>query len=104
MAEHGDDPNARGALRSPSRANWRAHDPLDLTGKLRGTRLYLSSGTTGLPGALDPNSSWSPVQFGEAITGADTRRPSRRGSCCRSTPVTANLYLSRDPLLAVLAA
>jgi S-formylglutathione hydrolase FrmB len=32
-------------------ANWRAHDPVELAGRLRGTGLFISSGTTGLPGA-----------------------------------------------------
>ncbi|MGA3524951.1 alpha/beta hydrolase [Melissospora conviva] len=93
VAEHGDDLTDAWGSPVTNRANWRAHNPLDLTGKLRGTRLYLSSGTTGLPGALDPNGSWSPVQFGEAITGADTTTFATR-LLLSFTPVTTNLYLS----------
>lgn len=35
-------------------ANWKAHDPYSLASKLRGTGLYLSAGTTGFRGPLDP--------------------------------------------------
>lgn len=35
-------------------ANWRAHDPYYLAQNLRGTGLYVSAGTTGNPGPLDP--------------------------------------------------
>ncbi|MEO5877809.1 MAG: alpha/beta hydrolase family protein [Streptosporangiaceae bacterium] len=35
------------------RANWRAHDPYVNAAKLKGTGVYLSAGTTGLPGTLD---------------------------------------------------
>jgi S-formylglutathione hydrolase FrmB len=34
-------------------ASWAAHNPYDLAGRLRGTRLFVSSGT-GDPGPLDP--------------------------------------------------
>jgi S-formylglutathione hydrolase FrmB len=34
-------------------ANWRAHDPIALAARLRGTGLFISSGTNGLPGPLD---------------------------------------------------
>jgi S-formylglutathione hydrolase FrmB len=36
------------------RHNWEAHDPTTLAGRLRGTKLYISSGTTGNPGPFDP--------------------------------------------------
>lgn len=52
--------------------NWREHDPLSQAAKLRGTKIYLSSGTTGLPGDLDPNDSWEPLQLGEAVVGLNT--------------------------------
>jgi S-formylglutathione hydrolase FrmB len=35
-------------------ANWQAHDPYVLAQRLRGTGLYVSAGTTGNPGPLDP--------------------------------------------------
>ncbi len=37
------------------RWNWLEHDPYVNAGNLRGTGVYLSSGTTGLPGELDPS-------------------------------------------------
>lgn len=36
-----------------NRANWQAHDPTSLAGKLRGTRVHFSAGTTGKPNDLD---------------------------------------------------
>ncbi|MGI8334953.1 alpha/beta hydrolase [Actinomadura scrupuli] len=48
--------------------NWKAHDPYELAPKLRGTGLYISAGTTGLPGPYDPNpDGGDPVQ--EALAG-----------------------------------
>ncbi|MFD0683591.1 alpha/beta hydrolase [Actinomadura fibrosa] len=35
-------------------ANWDAHDPIKLLPKMRSTKLYVSSGTTGQRGPLDP--------------------------------------------------
>jgi S-formylglutathione hydrolase FrmB len=45
--------------------NWRAHDPYVLAAHLRGTGLYVSSGTTGLPSPIDP-----PVNTGAGLIGA----------------------------------
>jgi len=73
-ADNGDDPKAIWGDPSLQAANWHAHNPEDLAAALRGTGLYLSSGTTGLAGDLDPNGFWSPVQFGEAVVGVDTAR------------------------------
>lgn len=42
------------------RATWAAHDPTELAGKLRGTRLYVASGT-------------GPIDNTEALVGRDTR-------------------------------
>ncbi|WP_433330496.1 alpha/beta hydrolase [Spirillospora sp. CA-294931] len=36
------------------KANWDAHDPIALLPRMRGTRFYISSGTTGKPGPFDP--------------------------------------------------
>jgi S-formylglutathione hydrolase FrmB len=52
-------------------ANWKAHDPYVLAENLRGTELFVSSGTTGLPGAADrpePGEEKS-VQFQEVLCG-----------------------------------
>ncbi|WP_019632754.1 alpha/beta hydrolase [Actinomadura atramentaria] len=55
-------------------ANWKAHDPYELAGKLRGTGLYISAGTTGMPGPYDdPANSPIDANFygatGELIVG-----------------------------------
>lgn len=34
--------------------NWVAHDPTSLARRLRGIKLYISAGTTGQPGAVEP--------------------------------------------------
>ncbi|MGI8332962.1 alpha/beta hydrolase [Actinomadura scrupuli] len=55
-------------------ANWKAHDPYELANNLRGTGLYISSGTTGLPGPYDspePGHEKS-VQFQEVLCGSTT--------------------------------
>jgi diacylglycerol O-acyltransferase/trehalose O-mycolyltransferase len=91
--ENGDDPMAMWGSPILQAANWRAHNPLDLAPNLGGTSLYLSSGTTGLPGDLDPNGSWSPVQFGEIPVGASTSAMAWRLSAAR-IPVTVNKYLN----------
>ena len=91
--DNGDDPTAMWGSPIFQVANWRAHNPLDLAADLRGTSLYLSSGTTGLPGPLDPNGSWSPVQFGEIPVGASTSAMARRLSAA-GVPVTVNKYLN----------
>lgn len=43
-------------------ANWQAHDPYLQAQRLRGTGLFVSSGTTGLPGPLDPK-NLTPAQY-----------------------------------------
>lgn len=35
------------------RANWAAHDPASLAARLRGTKIHISSGTTGMPGPFE---------------------------------------------------
>ncbi|WP_157249180.1 alpha/beta hydrolase [Nonomuraea typhae] len=48
---------------------WAKNDPLALAGNLRGTSLYLSSGTTSFLGPLDPpGSPWHPAHLGEPIS------------------------------------
>lgn len=51
-------------------ANWRAHDPVELAPQLRGTGLFISSGTNGLPGPLDDGSTiiGGPVELPVGLT------------------------------------
>jgi len=74
FAIHGncDDPAAVWGLPTQQARNWREHDPLSQAEKLRGTKVYLSSGTTGLPGDLDPTHSWQPLQVLESMLGVNT--------------------------------
>jgi len=91
MTENGDDPNALWGPSGFGQPNWREHDPLTQAAKLRGTKVYLSSGTTGLPGALDPNTAWSPVQLGEAVVGLNTAAL-RAKLFLLGIPATISLY------------
>ncbi|HEX2313118.1 MAG TPA: alpha/beta hydrolase family protein [Thermomonospora sp.] len=73
-------------------ANWRAHDPYHLAPGLRGTGLYVSSGTTGLNGPhTPPGSVWRLTQLAEIIVGrmnkAFLARLDELG-----IPVTAHIY------------
>lgn len=90
-ANNGDDPNAIYGSPILQALNWHQHNPLDLAAGLRGTGVYLSSGTTGLPGDLDPNGFWSPEQFGEAVVGASTAALAATLSLY-FIPVTVDLY------------
>jgi len=90
-SDNGDDPNAIWGSPTDQAANWHQHNPLDIATGLKGTGVYLSSGTTGLPGDLDPNGSWSPVQFGEAVVGATNFAMNLRLSLAR-IPATVHLY------------
>lgn len=92
-ANNGDDPDAIWGSPTAQAANWRLHNPLDLAKGLRGTGLYLSSGTTGLPGDLDPNGSWSLEQLGEAVVGASNYAMTGR-LFLSFIPVTTDLYLN----------
>jgi S-formylglutathione hydrolase FrmB len=90
-SDNGDDPNAVWGSPTAQAANWHAHNPIDLAANLKGTGIYLSSGTTGLAGDLDPNGSWNPEQFGEAVIGASTFAMNLRLSLAR-IPATLHLY------------
>jgi len=92
-AENGDDPTAMWGIPILQQDNWRQHNPVDLAANLRGTSVYLSSGSTGLPGDLDPNGFWSPVQFGEVPVGRSTRTMGDRLSAA-GIPATVHLYLN----------
>ncbi|WP_433324706.1 alpha/beta hydrolase [Spirillospora sp. CA-294931] len=74
------------------RANWRAHDPTVLVGRLRNVGVYVSSGN-GEPGPYDKGGEppWSAGRFGEQLTGRMTTNfvaAARR----EGIRVTANLY------------
>ncbi len=69
-----DNPASLWGLPTHQAQNWREHDPLSQAANLRGTSVYLSSGITGLPGDLDPNHSWQPMQVLESIIGLSTAR------------------------------
>lgn len=80
-------------------ANWRAHDPYVNAAKLRGTRIYVSAGTTGEPGELDPkdlplgDAIWLRIVGGvsESFVGETTKSFVRRLRELK-IPVTANIY------------
>jgi S-formylglutathione hydrolase FrmB len=71
-------------------ANWRAHDPVALAPRLRGIGLYISSGTTGLPGPLDDSNSTvgGAIEVPIGVTNIAFRKRLRE----LAIPVTAHLY------------
>jgi S-formylglutathione hydrolase FrmB len=71
-------------------ANWRRHDPVALAPSLRGTGLFISSGTTGVPGPLDDASTivGGPIEVPIGQTNIVFRDRLRR----LGIPVTAHLY------------
>jgi S-formylglutathione hydrolase FrmB len=71
-------------------ANWRAHDPVALAARLRGIGLFISSGTTGLPGPLDDPSTIAggPIEVPTGQTNIAFRARLRE----LGIPVTAHLY------------
>jgi len=93
FTDNGDDPNAVWGPIATQRPNWVAHDPVSQAAALKGTGIYLSSGLTGLPGDLDPNTALGNAQFGEAIVGIDaiTMRSALTGA---AVTATAHLYLN----------
>ncbi|GAA4703441.1 alpha/beta hydrolase [Phytohabitans rumicis] len=92
VADNGDDLSAVWGNPITHGDNWKRHNPLDLVANLRGTGIYLSSGATGLSGEFDPNGSWSPVQFSEAMLGASTFVMAGR-LLLAGIPATTNIYL-----------
>ncbi|WP_084964465.1 alpha/beta hydrolase [Thermoactinospora rubra] len=71
---------------------WNANDPLALAPGLRGTSIYISSGTTSFHGPLDPpGSPWHPAHLGEPVSAYTAKALSRR---LRSLGIahTLNLY------------
>jgi S-formylglutathione hydrolase FrmB len=74
-------------------ANWRAHDPYVLAANLRGTGLYVSTGTTGRPGPHDrpaPGEEEA-VQVQEILCGVTSGAFLDKLRALR-IPVTANVY------------
>lgn len=73
-------------------ANWRAHDPYHLAPKLRGVRVFFSSGTTGRPGPGDPKAGPLDIGLiGERAVG-DTNKAFRKRLRDLKVPHTADLY------------
>ena len=91
LNDNGDSPDALWGSPFFQVQNWREHDPVSQAAKLRGTKVYLSSGTTGLPGDLDPNNSWEPLQLGEAFVGMSTAQLSQRLTLL-GIPATVHRY------------
>ncbi|KAB2351005.1 esterase family protein [Actinomadura rudentiformis] len=78
--------------------NWQQHDPYVLAKNLRGTGIYLSSGTTGNPGKLDPPFvGWEFVKarlvggISEAVAGATNVSLAARLRQLK-IPVTTHIY------------
>ncbi|WP_199442489.1 alpha/beta hydrolase [Umezawaea beigongshangensis] len=88
VASTGADPDALWGDPVAQADVWRAHNPHDLASRLRGTRLYVSSGD-GEPGPLDPPGT---AHDGlEALLAAQNEAVVRRLGELR-VPVTADLY------------
>lgn len=92
------DPLAIWGIPGVNQANWLAHDPYALVSKLRGTGLFVSSGTSGLPGPYDPSdpSLQNIVSdivggLGEALIGT-TNTAFVAELHRQNIPVTADLY------------
>jgi S-formylglutathione hydrolase FrmB len=86
------DPFRIWGLRGPNDRNWNANDPYVLAPRLRGTKLYISSGVTGRPGPHDhPTPGDDGVQGIEVLCGEATvsfvRRIRRLG-----IPATTHIY------------
>ncbi|MBB2910154.1 S-formylglutathione hydrolase FrmB [Streptosporangium becharense] len=86
LERHGESPaKLWGAPRDPA---WAAHNPADLTGSLRGVRLFVSSGD-GSPGPLDVPAAAR--DDGEATLFRQTRTFTER-ALANGVEVTADLY------------
>jgi S-formylglutathione hydrolase FrmB len=84
------DPFARWGVPLLDEQNWRRNDPLTMAANLRGTGIYLSSGTTGLPSEED-TVGWTPVQVGEAFAGTIGRAFADRLKAL-GIPATVHFY------------
>ena len=73
-------------------ANWRAHDPYSLAAELRGTGVFISSGTTGRPGPGDPDvAPWDIGLLSEIAIGANNKEFKKRLDEL-NVPHTAHIY------------
>jgi S-formylglutathione hydrolase FrmB len=62
LQSEGEDPDALWGDPDRDAKRWAAHNPRDLAARLRGTRLFVSSGS-GRPGPLDPpNAGSDPIE------------------------------------------
>ncbi|GAT70155.1 esterase-like protein [Planomonospora sphaerica] len=74
QAAEGADPRALWGDPVRNRNVWKANDPAHLARNLRGTGIYISSGTTSLPGELDaPGTLWSPAHLSEPVSAYTTK-------------------------------
>lgn len=75
----GHDPNALWGDPAGNKDVWAANDPLVLAPNLRGTAIYMSSGTNSFLGPLDPpGSPWHPAHLGEPISAYTAKALSKR--------------------------
>ncbi|MEO5873563.1 MAG: alpha/beta hydrolase family protein [Streptosporangiaceae bacterium] len=67
---NGQDPDAIWGRYPQDAENWKQHNPYDLAGALRGTKIFFSSGTSGKPGPGDPQvAPWDIGLLSEKLTG-----------------------------------
>jgi S-formylglutathione hydrolase FrmB len=89
---NGQDPDAIWGRYPQDIENWKQHNPYDLAGALRGTKIFFSSGTSGRPGPGDPDvAPWDIGLLSEKLTGyADGYFRDRLNQL--KIPYTAHLY------------
>ncbi|MEW2353857.1 alpha/beta hydrolase-fold protein [Spirillospora sp. NPDC029432] len=91
-ALNGQDPFAIYGFVVANADNWRAHDPYELAPRLRGTKIFFSSGTTGEPGPGDPpGTPWDVGLFSEKQVG-ETNVAFRDRLDELGVPYTADIY------------
>lgn len=76
-----------------NKANWDAHDPIKLLPKMRSTRFYVSSGTTGRRGPLDPENiaPWDIGYISEKAIGPTVQAFAAEAKRQR-VPIIAHVY------------
>jgi S-formylglutathione hydrolase FrmB len=88
VSAYGEDPAALWGDPMADRATWAAHDPTELAARLRGTRLFVSSGN-GRPGSLDaPDARRDPT---EVIVHRESEAFARRLRAA-GIPATVDFY------------
>ncbi|WP_067491057.1 alpha/beta hydrolase [Actinomadura hibisca] len=90
---NGADPNAIWGIPWINKANWDAHDPIKLLPKMRSTRLYVSAGTTGERGPLDPPNlpPWDIGYLSERAIGPTVRDFANEAKR-QKVKITAHIY------------